>query len=413
MRNIFKTGLAALMFGLLSTACVDSLKPLETEREKTLEVISNTVLFTATIEQGEPDTRTVLDGLNVVWCAGDQIRIFNANTPAGAVFTLASGEGTATGTFTGSDIGAGPYFAIYPASTATFTGTELKVDVPEKQEYAANSFGNGANISWAKGDARGNLRFRNACGAVSFTLTGSSTIKRVNLHTRGSELLNGTLTISGLDSETPSFSVQDAQADEGNRRLWLDCGAAGVPLTSEGVTFILSAPVGALSDGFIAEFVDADGMTMIMFAKGSSANSVERSVIRKMPAFAYVPKFNYKFISEAQNFSAYSTAHGPSAVRQCEYDPGRSQYSFVNDPSGNGRRDIRFHDWTDGYSLKLKISPKDFSVGNTLAVELDALGNTGSIVSKSGQMSVVKILGDRAWIFDSETGNGYVILMEE
>ena len=412
MKTVFKTVLAALLSGLLSTACVEPLAPVEIGGEGKPEVVSDVVTFTATIEHSASGTKTALDGLNVVWSEGDQIRIFNAANPAGGVFTLASGAGSAKGTFSGNDIGEGPYFAIYPANSASFTGSEMIIEVPGTQHYAAGSFGNGANISWARGDSRENLSFSNAGGAVSFTLAGSSTIKGIKLYTKGSELLNGTLTISGLDSETPSASVTASQADDDNRFIWLDCGA-GVPLTSEGVTFIVAVPVGAFADGFVAEFVDSDGMTMIKSAKGGSENTVVRSVIRKMPAFAYSPMLSYAFLSEKQDFSAYSAVNTTAYAQACQYDPERSQYSLVNNTGSSDVFDVRFQDWTDGYSLGLKISPKVFTVGSMLDVTVEALGNTGSIVSGSGEMQVVKILDGRAWIFDSEAGNGYVVLMEE
>lgn len=71
--------------------------------------------FTA-VQEGEGGTRAAIDGLNINWTAGDKISIFDgASENAGVqMFTLASGEGTTSATFTGSAATAATYYALYP-----------------------------------------------------------------------------------------------------------------------------------------------------------------------------------------------------------------------------------------------------------------------------------------------------------
>ena len=55
-----------------------------------------------------------------------------------------------------------------------------------------------------------------------------------------------------------------------------------------------------------------------------------------------------------------------------------------------------------------------YVVGDILSVNVEALGETGTIVSKeNASMKVIKTTGSHAWLYDSDTNDGYVIKLED
>lgn len=414
MRKLMFIGLATLMLGFLSTACIDPIDSTIVEKGK---VDGNLVVFRASLEQIVPDTKTALTPSNsVVWSENDKIRVYNSSNAAGVDFTLQSGAGSVDGVFSGTISGDGPFFAVYPAEAAgalTYeSGLTLNVLVPTTQNYAANSFGKGANISWAMAETTNTLFFHNVFGAVSFTVKGSKTIKAVNLYTRGSDVLNGNVKITNLGGEAwVSF------LDTKNQSVSLNCGA-GVPLNSTGVTFRISVPASAFADGFFVEFMDSEGNAMIKSAPANSANKISRGVIIEMPAFTYAAQYKIDFLDATGDFAAFSgvDAESGAATNQCVYTEGQSQYAFFNvdaTSSDPGSRYVRFQDWTVGYSLSFDIPLKDITLGAKPVVNVKAQGATGTIASKSGTMKVIKKTYDRAWLYDGATQNGFVIKLED
>ena len=408
MKKMMMIWMAVLFAGLLSVGCADLLVPEEiTPMEN--PVASDLVTFTATLESGSTKTGLASD-MKVVWNSGDKIKIFNSANPTGAEFVLVTGEGSVTGTFSGTLSGDGPFYAVYPyTSGAKLSGTSITTTLPQKQTYAANSFGNGANLAVATGTTKDNLHFRNLCGVLSVTLTGSAKVKAVNLYPKGSELLNGKVTISGLDGE-PSMTLSSNSIGDTNHSLSLTCSS--VSLTSSGTVFELVVPVGALADGFTLEVIDASGKAMLKTAKGGGANTIERSMVRPMPAFDYVAQYQASFLQVAGDFGASTGVSASGTFANCcTYTNGQSQYALQSS-SGDVRK-VRFQDWTAGYAMTL-TRPKTLSLGEegvSLTVN-EALGATGTITAQAySSLKVIKRTATRAWLTDENYG--FVVLMED
>ena len=382
--------IATLLSGLLSTGCVDQLVPTDvgTGDEATVKTIE----FKASFEQNEDGTKTPSDGLNAVWNDGDAIKVFNAEHPSGELFILKAGDGgKECGTFEGPNIGPGPYYAVFPADMeySYVPENDQFIDgIPRMQFYSPDR---AANVSWAQSKTPDNLVFHNAREAISFRLKGSDKIVAVNLYSTAN--------------------------------LILDCSKdGGVELNEEdGVTFNFSVPVGVLADDYLVEFVDNQGMAMIMNAKGSGGKTIVPSHIMDIIPVVLDRKYNAAFLRESDDFAAYSDVTSKVAVKCCTYTEGVSQYAFYNTMSA-GKRYVRFQDWNDGYSLALMINGKNYKsktpltyvVGDILSVNVEALGETGTIVSKeNASMKVIKTTGSHAWLYDSDTNDGYVIKLED
>lgn len=231
-------------------------------------------------------TKSALDGQDVVWSGGDKIKVYNASTPEGKIYTLTSGAGTTLGTFSSDDpvTGAGPYEAVYPADAVTGEWPSFVVSIPEQQNYAAGSFASGTNISLAKGNDPASLLFHNACGILRLTIRGDKTIDHIVV----SPLLYEPITGGFQLSMTQNPLILLPPDGLNHPPVTLACGPGGVALTEDGVDFHFVLPANTLDSGFQAVIYDTDGGSMTL--KGvSGLCRINRAQIRPMFPVTYAP----------------------------------------------------------------------------------------------------------------------------
>ena len=240
--------------------------------------------FSATTEQ---DSKTALDGIKVLWMAGDAISIFQGSAK-GSKFVLAKGENTPNGTFsiaagetfdffgsTDPDATDPDYIALYPYdAAATIDGETVIATLPAAQTYAENSFGNGAYPMIARSASRARA-FKNVCGGIELPLkdeNGKIVVKSVKISGNNGEKIAGELRIETGD--VPTAVV----AETGSESIALDCGE-GVALDATAKSFILALPPTEFANGITIEVVTENGVF-----KKTTANAVSivRSGIRKM-----------------------------------------------------------------------------------------------------------------------------------
>ena len=411
MKRSIIVRMAALSVGVLLMACVKVQEPLPAGSENTAPD-AESICFSAVLEQD--GTRTALDNeLHLNWSAGDKIRVFTSGSPSGKVYELSDGAGTPNGVFTGPAIGTGPYYAVYPADAGiSLSGSSLHVTLSSRQVYAEGSFGAGANLAAAKDDVLENLRFRNLEGALSLKLTGSKTIRSVRLFVPVGETLNGTAVISGWDGEAPVLQFDVGQTGESYAQVTLSCGSAGIALSSQEKSFYLVLPVGSLANGFFVEVSDTEGNALVRHSPAGATPAIVRSEVRPMPALAYTAKYKDAFLTAegAGAFSKATAAASGSLGTLCHYVEGQSQYAWMNVPGDSGSRYLRLEDWTDGFALAFTM-PYSLVPGRDCKVSLESMGNTGVASQGNVSMRVVKQFGERVWLCDPQSGNGYVTLM--
>lgn len=122
MKKTLNMMLAMMAGAMAFTACSsdDILDNIENNEVAEAPSQLKPMTFTA-VQEGQDGTRAAIDGLSIKWTAGDKISIFDgASENAGVqMFTLATGEGTTSATFTGSAADAGTYYALYPYAVAS------------------------------------------------------------------------------------------------------------------------------------------------------------------------------------------------------------------------------------------------------------------------------------------------------
>ena len=137
------------------------------------------------------ETKTVLDGTNVLWTAGDKIMVFD-NLDGKEEFSdenLSSNSTTAN--FAGNvTAGTEAFLAVYPSTCVSDGSTykEVVVTIPSVQTPKAGSFETNHNISVASGKkdpgepSVGEVQFMNICGLLKFTLpTSLENIAKVSI----------------------------------------------------------------------------------------------------------------------------------------------------------------------------------------------------------------------------------------
>ncbi len=402
--------IAILGLALTGVSCMGPTEPVSEENPAV--PVAEQICFTARMEPGQ--TRTSLQDRAVLWSEGDRIRVFNNAHPTGEVFTLTLGAGTAEGTFTGPEMGTGPYSAVYPAEAGTrLDASGIHVVLPAVQNYAEGSFGPGANLSVGHAELLDGMTFRNVCGILALTLVGEKSLRTVRIHTMGAEALSGAARVTGLDTDAPTLAFDNETPDASSRLLTLSCGTSGAPLSGEGKTFYLVLPAGTLAQGFFLEAVDADGNAMVRHSVAQTSLAIERNGIRPMPALSYEPRYKDAFLtSDAIGAYADVSASAGSMALLCRYVEGQSQYAWLNTPGEEGRRYLRIADWDAGFSLAFTM-PYNLPSGGTGTVTIQSLGNTGVASGTGIAMRVVKQSEDRAWLFDAASGNGYILMKTE
>ena len=109
-------------------------------------------------------------------------------------------------------------------------------------------------------------------------------------------------------------------------------------------------------------------------------------------------------------FSKASAASSGALGTLCRYVEGTSQYAWNNTPGEAGTRYLRLEDWADGFALAFS-TPYVLTAGRDSQISLVSLGNTGVSDQSNVTMRVVKQFGDRVWLCDTQSGNGYIMLM--
>lgn len=378
---------------------LDYRKPFVKENQEPEE--AGEMVIKATVETS--DTKTSLDGTVVKWTAGDKIKIFNASNTSGVEYTLSDGAGTTQATFTGTALsGEGPFYAVYPATSASaLSGASISVTLPQTQVLTKNSFGNGANLAIAKVDAMSDLfSFKNALGAVSFTLNADPSLKGIRIQTKGTEALSGTGSLS-LSGETPSLSMASVSTVE-SQVLSLDGAAQTGP-------YYVMLPPGSLTSGFMVEFRNTGDMVMVKAAKASAKNEIKRNEILAMPAFDFTEQIKGAFLDQA-SFGYFGNIGTSGTLDAFAFDKLTCQYA-VNTVAATSRY-VRVQSLPLGkyyavqtpYTLDLGASYDDVSVESVV-------GSTYTAPAPA-TYKVIRKSDTAAWMVSSEM-QGIILLLED
>ena len=261
------------------------------------------------IAQAPAETKTMVDGLDVKWSSGDHIAVLDED---GGIhdFSLDSGEGTTSGTFSGTLGGKNSLgYAIYPYSAnADFDGSNITVDYPTTYTYDAVTVpmsgeeGTGENV--------GKYEFSHIGGAfkIQYTNVPAGATKFV---------FTSTTDITG----TVMYDLSDAVI---NSNAGKEVTVTGLP-SSSSLIFIIPVPVGSYS--FTVKLLDSSDATIAGSQKSvSSAKTVAEGHLVPLKAIKIMADKDEVLWSE--DFTGCEDASQPSTSTSKAYWGNYASYAY-------------------------------------------------------------------------------------
>ena len=271
--------------------------------------------------EGEADARTVLDGRDVLWSEGDCVAINGKKVTVAKEYV-----GTKSARFEVADVGDAPYRVIYPAEAYNDDGT---ITVSEIQEYAPNSFAQGAAVMVGYGETTA-IRLQNLYGLVKITIKkeGDERIQSVTLHSNNLEAMTGTFTVDyATAAMTPLAGMDFVKV----------VSSAGIDYDDEGKAVIyIAVPAGTYAKGFTVK-VATDNGTMSRSANSKTGATIERNTIYEMGELTY--KLNetsaVESITTAEQLQAFLNA--VNAGDYAKYKAGNGEVQLGDDIDLKGK----------------------------------------------------------------------------
>lgn len=156
--------------------------------ETNVEPASETKLETKTFSVSMPETKTTLNGKQILWSDDDKITIIEMTNKVTRTFTISSGWGTKVATFTGEvTAGEASFFAVYPnvaikMSDLSSTKIPLNAALPSPQNAVKDGYDPRSAVMTGIPDASGAIDFRHGMAYFKLTL-GNEDVKSVKLST--------------------------------------------------------------------------------------------------------------------------------------------------------------------------------------------------------------------------------------
>ena len=159
-----------------------------------------------TFTASAPQTRTLLDGLNVHWVESDEIAIWDGSGAYQKFMVDAESINGSEATFKGPALVPGAdYTAFYPLiAVESMDATSIRFNLPAEQTAKAGTFANQLAPSLAKATGGStNLEFNNLCALVKFTVPADMAGEGIFTLVGGkaTEPLAGTLTCNTADGK--------------------------------------------------------------------------------------------------------------------------------------------------------------------------------------------------------------------
>ena len=235
--------------------------------------------------ENDAETRTILSDFDgqmyyPLWSAGDEIAVYADGDLEPSKFSLNSGEGTTSATFTGTR-GGNELVAIYPYDMAgSMSDGTVSLVLPQSQNYLEKSFAAGSYPMFATGTVEDGLNFRNLCSVLKITFTGNAAIRSVTLTSRDKKCyLSGAASVK-VDQTEPSANPL-TMATTASNSVILNCNGLKVS-ERKPVDVYIVIPAQTYKRGFT---IEVDTYTEKVSKTITSSLKFERSQLRAIKEF--------------------------------------------------------------------------------------------------------------------------------
>ena len=226
------------------------------KKDKEQNTENSSVCFSATVENHSANGKTILNGNQVLWEKGDEIKVTSSTSTEPVTFT-AGNAGAKTKFYAESvdDDFITPE-SVYTAYYGNISDNTLSL--PASQTYKENSFGPGDNpMAAVSAVGETKLPFKNICGFLELKLYASTAylVSSITLKQADAKLWGtGEVSISG---GIPSLGELNGGGDE----LTLNCGGVEMSTNaSQPTTFHFVVPAGTLGGSFTITVTTTEGV---------------------------------------------------------------------------------------------------------------------------------------------------------
>ena len=368
----------------------------------------------ASIEDiADTDTRTYMDGAEVLWSSGDQIAVFLKNTLRKRFTVTPESVGGKDATFLydseyimmGNNAAISNNVAYYPFCDVTCAADGRtyilgNITLPSVQSYAASSVAPGTYpmVAVTSDIEDVNYYFKNVCGAMMFQLKGYGFIKSMTVRGNSDEVLAGAAIVTVAHDDLPSIAV----AADGSKAVTLDCGN-GVELDAVMPTsFFIALPPVPFTNGFTVIVTDTWGGTKEYST--SKKNSILRSTILRMPAKEYI---GVRPLQDGDYIDEYGISHGPGIeIDDVVWAPVNCGYKMQTSES-KGYPYGRYYQWGRKYGQgnSLNFDESVPEVRNvSVSLKEGQSEDNANVFFRPDQTDWLAFSDDRLWNSGSEAG---------
>lgn len=207
------------------------------------ELVINETPHEMTFTAGYGDaTRAAISGTSVTWESGDRIKVFSTKNNPGKTFSLSTGAGTNSATFTGTAVDDSKFYVVYPNGGTSLDGTTIKGLRIERNQYNEDAWQSmdaedtsgldkWSTFAVAVADAGEALRFKSICAILKVKLIPgswgcSNTTVKVQADEDMADMFDyntedGTITCDNNGVNYNFVQAQQVNVEGGSRTLYL------------------------------------------------------------------------------------------------------------------------------------------------------------------------------------------------
>lgn len=330
-------------------------------------------IFTATTQNYTAPKVHIANSNIAYWDNGDNVNINGNSYSISIDGSNNNNNNTARIAATNVSTYGGKYYAAFPASRASMSGSSVSFDVPYNESYATNASGQQLvnNIMVAKSDDN-HLAFENVGAMLHFNIKGSSTgvgKQLLAIEVSCDKPLSGTLSVN-MSGETISSSLSNS-GDNNARILTFD---SPYTLTETAKDFYLNIPEVSGATKFTVRYI-FNYNKLKVFEKTKSSPSADIS---------FQKGHIYNFGSDTYDGSQVS--FNGSTVSQATAATADNPLHITSSAIFSAATDLL------GTANKNLILDKDITVGTTVTTLKATLDGNGHTVTLSNNISLFQTI---------------------
>lgn len=354
-----KLFLSLAVVGLLLTAC---------SKDELGTTVLNNQTVSASLPETEVQTRTTLNGLQVVWNTDDAISVFaeNGQTYSNNKGEILTGIGTTSATFEVILEGTNKVAAVYPyMQNANFESNKISITLPTSYPYVENGIG-GAPMAALINNQTSSIAFKNAGALMGLTVNNiPAGYTKAILKSNGNEVIAGACEITFDNEGKPTVKATENATE---KEIIINFDAAQ---TTTSKTFYFPIPVANYSE---LELSISDGNSVkVLKKKGLNA---ERSMRYKTTLTLDVVSGETPVEANGADEATSKLASGNNSVNVTIAD--NENNPTISLPANDNSTSLSFESIPAGKTVTIQATTDDTDVSEQVTISASSDGNSNN-----------------------------------